>query len=348
MVVIFIDANVYLDFYFAGGQKYRGLLENLKRVGKHVYVTVQVVDEVTRNKLKVFIRDFAGSIQPAKLDLALPPSFDIAPDKEKAVWKGSLTAAQKAMSEVTKEFDTQVTKMAAAIERSTDPVSVSLAPLFKAAEVASADVLSKARLRKELGNPPGKANGTLGDQVSWEQLLATLKAGCRVWLVTKDSDYVIKHGGKVFLNPLLHSEIAEKVGKGGEVHCFDSLVDALVHFAKSNKEITVGKLPSEDVQREINEEIHDASVSAASIAPWGTGVWNAGTWGAATWGQQGTEIPFEAGAARAGMPLLRSDAVFGVHAQMTCKSCGKSVTPERIWQGKRYAAMCPSCGQSPN
>lgn len=49
-------------------------------------------------------------------------------------------------------------------------------------------VLAKARLRVELGNPPGKT-GSLGDALNWESLLEASPNGEHIYFVTDDKDY---------------------------------------------------------------------------------------------------------------------------------------------------------------
>ena len=51
----------------------------------------------------------------------------------------------------------------------------------------NADVIAKARLRGELGNPPGKG-GSMGDAVNWE-LLLDYQPTDHLFFVTDDSDF---------------------------------------------------------------------------------------------------------------------------------------------------------------
>src|SRR5262249_8230502 len=78
------------------------------------------------------------------------------------------------------------------IAQSTDSVSVAPRPLLTAAVPPSEAELIAARLRKELGNPPGKPSDPLGDQLTWEQLLTHVQPTDELWIVTRDLDYFIK------------------------------------------------------------------------------------------------------------------------------------------------------------
>src|SRR5262249_23086757 len=87
------------------------------------------------------------------------------------------------------------------ISRSEDEVSIRLSVLFNNAILPNAAEMQRARERKERGNPPGKPNQPLGDQIVWEQLLTHCKTNnCkRLWIVSKDSDYGVKGEKHFFL-----------------------------------------------------------------------------------------------------------------------------------------------------
>lgn len=49
-------------------------------------------------------------------------------------------------------------------------------------------MIAKARLRRDVGNPPGK-DSSLGDQINWEYLLECVEDGVDLHVVFKDGDY---------------------------------------------------------------------------------------------------------------------------------------------------------------
>jgi hypothetical protein len=55
------------------------------------------------------------------------------------------------------------------ISQSNDEVSTVLTPLFVPHRE---EELQRAKQRKECGQPPGKKAGPIGDQLTWEQILA--------------------------------------------------------------------------------------------------------------------------------------------------------------------------------
>ena len=52
--MIFIDANIYLEFYNSNRPEFKKLLKSLVELKDEILVTSKVVDEVYRNKLSVF------------------------------------------------------------------------------------------------------------------------------------------------------------------------------------------------------------------------------------------------------------------------------------------------------
>jgi hypothetical protein len=58
------------------------------------------------------------------------------------------------------------------ISQSNDEVSTVLTPLFVKAVPHREEELQRAKQRKECGQPPGKKAGPIGDQLTWEQILA--------------------------------------------------------------------------------------------------------------------------------------------------------------------------------
>ena len=55
---------------------------------------------------------------------------------------------------------------------------------------ANSGSYSRARIRKELGNPPGKVNDPLGDQLNWTQVLENIEKVSALWIVSADNDSV--------------------------------------------------------------------------------------------------------------------------------------------------------------
>src|ERR1700722_11947028 len=125
-----------------------------------------------------------------------------------------------------------------------------------------------------IGNPPGKNNDPLGDQVSWEQILRKAAGKPSLWVITKDSDYATKYEGRVFLNGFLYDELASLYKKEPDVFCFDNLAEGLKHFVKTTS-VKTEKLLTPRETEQIKEEQDslppldwqvDSNVAANSLA----------------------------------------------------------------------------------
>jgi PIN domain len=247
--VLFIDANRYLQLYgLVAGKK---LLDSLEEQRDHIFITTQIVDEVLRNKLScalVFMLDKFKEIE-ASTGVVPDHLFGISDEKMKE-FRNGLGEAAKVKTELNRLAADALTQ----ISRSEDEVSRRLAGLFGMAILPSAEELRRARDRKERGNPPGKPNDPLGDQVTWEQLLSCCKDTDRLWIITKDKGYQIEYKETVLLNPLLYRDITSACGKAPDVHCFSSLLEGLKHFGK-NAGVKAEKLPTEEESTEIKKEI---------------------------------------------------------------------------------------------
>jgi hypothetical protein len=143
------------------------------------------------------------------------------------------------------------------ISRSEDDVSQRLVAIFEGAISATPEEMQRARERRERGNPPGKANDTLGDQIAWEQLLTHCKkAGIkRVWIASNDGDYFTKlDKRRVLLNPFLRRELMGACGDGMEAWCFDNAMTAVKNFVTSTG-LKSEKLPNEEETKKIEEQL---------------------------------------------------------------------------------------------
>jgi septum formation inhibitor MinC len=160
--LIFIDANQYLDFYQLN--RGRKLLDSLMEQQKYIFVTTQVVDEVERNKLEVAERCLTERFEQLKKGIALPDYlFDVSKDSAARLRK-KLNDTSQAIKALRKT----VIQTLEQISRSEDRVSKALAGLFSTAIPHTSEEIECATDRKERGNPPGKKENPLGDELTWE------------------------------------------------------------------------------------------------------------------------------------------------------------------------------------
>jgi L-rhamnose mutarotase len=186
---MFIDANIYLDFYQMQGKP---LLDFLEEQRAHIFVSKQIVDEVERNKLSTANRYFKSLCDRQTVVVSVgnklhkhdytqymdvPKHLFEIPESEISEIRKAVDAAKKAR----KELWNLSVEMVQKISRSEDELSKRLQKVFSDAAQPTTEQMKRAREKKELGNPPGKKGDPLGDQISWEQFL------CRCRLITRES-----------------------------------------------------------------------------------------------------------------------------------------------------------------
>ncbi len=284
---IFIDANIYLEFYRLDLREFSEILPSLEEIADDVFVTKQIRDEVNRNKLNVTLatcQELVKRVDPSKAGL----SASLAADYQAKFGQKWPFMLDKPQIQVAKNnFSQLIRDRVTAVAGSTDVVSVALGKILRKAKDCSRDELERARSRRERGNPPGKKGDPLGDQISWEQLKAALSDDDDVWIVTKDTDYSSSFDNVVFLNPSLQEELEELRLRKSDIHVFNSLAAALVELNKSKP---FKKPPDHALMTEAEKEERFSFVLADTRAPSScyqcgrTGTFVNGHWGRSQYG----------------------------------------------------------------
>lgn len=259
---LFIDANIYLDFYEI--QAVKPLLKPLIEVSEHVLVTRQVIDEVYRRKLDIANKRFNEYLSKINTSLALPDVLTenaVAQIDEKAINK--LKEFSYSLKECKELLEDIYGVTLEQISKNEDNVSTELMKLFNNALTCTKEQIASAQIRKCFGNPPGKIGDPVGDEINWEQMLDYAKENaCPIWVVSRDGDYMSKVFNKRTLgNPFLLREIHERGLT--DFRFFDNLSAALQEIKKEiNKDL---ELPSEaelavaTQAQERRQTLHDRS-----------------------------------------------------------------------------------------
>lgn len=181
---VFIDTNILLSFYHLTNDD----LEELKKLAVllqqktiTLYVTDQVVAEFARNR-EAKISDALKRLKDQQLNLQFPQIC-----KDFAEYE-DLRKLQQAYD---KTHSALLSKLQAAVQQKALKADSAVAELFDLATKlpTTQTAVVAARLRVEVGNPPGK-NGSLGDALNWELLLSAVPDGEAIFFVTEDRDYV--------------------------------------------------------------------------------------------------------------------------------------------------------------
>lgn len=255
--VLFIDANIYLRFYDTKAHEMSSLLKTLEQSSDDIFITTQITDEVNRNKLACALRSFKlYSDIPAFKKASLPVHYE---SSEIDAWNQKINQMDSLKNDQSKIIIELLDK----ISNSSDNISLTLKKLFDKAAPVTSEELDLARSRKETGNPPGKYQDTLGDQLSWEQLQNKIKPSDNLILISHDKDYLVQFENKCFLNPLLVADLVKRGFHLDRLYCYGKLVDGL----KKYKEIgnTAIPFPNDADAERISDIEQTIIISSATL-----------------------------------------------------------------------------------
>lgn len=182
MALIYIDTNVFLDFYQASTDRL-AVFEEIVKLSKSVLLTQQTVNEFRRNRiscLATLVDQVGKSSGPQLFTTAVVmslPGFK--------AWSKAKDEVKKATQEISSELSSWLS------QDNSDPVLGAFEKIVESAEIISFDesLIQLAKQRKILGEPPTTPdNHTIGDEVIWESLL-TLKKHDLV-IVTRDKSFL--------------------------------------------------------------------------------------------------------------------------------------------------------------
>lgn len=228
---LFIDTNVFLDFYRQEGESVGRQFALLEKHADSLILSDQIWMEFLKNRQKV-IMDAAKNITvPSKITFP-------------AIVR-SLQSSETAKKQI--DLATQsVKKVSVNIERilknpsKNDEVYKCLNKLFRKElkymlrEEKSKEyfrILSKARRRALVGKPPIKKGiETIGDAINWEWIVYTAindNSKSNVIIVSRDGDYGVKYKNEIILNDWLQREFKDRVSQKRRISVTDKLTTAL-------------------------------------------------------------------------------------------------------------------------
>lgn len=266
MNLLYIDANIYLRFYDTNHAEFKKLLKSISELSTKIFFTSQFGYEIDRNKLNVFKQSISNYLKQAALSqTSLPEHLDEADSPKLRDWNKNRKDIEKSVSDSNKLLIEIFNDIMTNISKSQDTVSKALVALYANSYVYSEGDINRARLRKEIGNPPGKNNDPLGDQFSWELLLNIIPHVDKLWIISKDKDYLSEHGKKLHLNPVLYKDLI-KLNDKIEIKVFNTLADGLRDFDKVEK---IQAIPTDDELNKISksEILEPTTTTTTTIRP---------------------------------------------------------------------------------
>ena len=217
---LFIDTNVYLRVFRKTSDTLNEveLLLELVEAGEVVlYTTDQVIEEYFRNverEIEEAFQEIRAIPDRAELP-RLAQDFDHASEILEAFNK--IQTAKKAL----------LAEAAEAAQGGVLKADALITGIFDAAvEIDRTDeIIDASRLRRDLGNPPGKKD-SLGDQINWECLLAEVPDATEFAIISRDGDFTVKIGARKVKQFLKDEWSAEK---DSEIALFHDIKGYLSH-----------------------------------------------------------------------------------------------------------------------
>lgn len=213
---LFIDTNVYLKFYHFSNDdleelnKLHVLLDNDKL---ELYLPEQVSNEFHRNR-DTKLADALKTFNTSKLEFQFPQFCKEYEEYEKL---------KKIIREFSHEKQQLLKNVMLAIETETLKADKTIDLLFSKSNyiTTTQELVEKAKLRFDLGNPPGK-NKSYGDGINWESLLEAVEPGNDLYFIADDKDYFSEVANANF-NSFLLNEWNQK--KGTKIKFYKTLTD---------------------------------------------------------------------------------------------------------------------------
>ncbi|MBN3906747.1 MAG: DUF4935 domain-containing protein [Nostoc sp. NMS1] len=180
---LFIDTNIFLSFYHFRSddlEELKKLIVLLRRQEVILLLTEQVIDEFNRNRENK-IADAIKHLKEQRLNLQFP---QLCKDYEE------YQRLQEYQKQYDREHKALLNKITEDVKNRTLKADMILEDIFMLATKLETtdDNIKNARLRIDIGNPPGK-NGSLGDAINWETLLSNLPNQENISFITDDKDY---------------------------------------------------------------------------------------------------------------------------------------------------------------
>jgi predicted nucleic acid-binding protein len=182
-VNLFIDTNILLSFYHFTSEDLEELKKLAVLINKNairLFLPEQVVHEFRRNR-DAKIADALKRLRQQKIGLQFPQLCKDYAEYEK------LTNLQVAYDQTHAALLSRVERDIAVQALKADKI---IDGLFSATKTIATkpELVDRARMRMDLGNPPGK-NGSLGDALNWETLLVSAPESESLHFVADDKDY---------------------------------------------------------------------------------------------------------------------------------------------------------------
>ena len=169
MAKIYIDTNIFLDFYQASMDRLN-VFEEIKKFSSDIILTEQTINEFSRNR-SARLNNLANSIEKeTTIKIYTTAIVQSLPDFSK--WSEVKKEAEGLAKKISKQLYSLATDI------SLDPVNTAFEDLVRVTTIypITQKNIFDANNRKLLGNPPTSPDKhTIGDEIIWEMILENIK-----------------------------------------------------------------------------------------------------------------------------------------------------------------------------
>lgn len=229
--IIFVDTNVFLDFYRQPGDYATRQLGALERHKDSLIICEQVWMEFLKNRQKAILSGIEKMSAPKQVLNVPPILLDTQPKK----------MAEKHFAKTAQNYKKMEKKIAEILTEPQmyDPVYKSVKRLFKSNSKFNLkrpnqirfQIREKAEKRFKLGYPPRKnADSSIGDAYNWEWILHCARSdrnNYNVLIVSRDGDFGSTYKKNSLINDWLWQEFRDRVGRKHSIELTTKLSDAL-------------------------------------------------------------------------------------------------------------------------
>ncbi len=235
--LLFVDTNIWLDFYRANNGALLELLEKVESIKDQVIVTHQLEAEYKANRQKVIL----ASVKTLQEHMPKPiPTVGVLADAQ------AFKAVNKSIKAAKTRLDKLQAKLIKFIEspKTADPVFKACQRIFHKTDAL---VLTREDVHKDLrakirdrahrrfmhGSPPRKHDDTsMGDAINWEWMVqCAIDQTAELVIVSRDTDYGVAYGKNIYVNDHLRQEFSDRVSQKRKLLLYSKLSDALGHFS---------------------------------------------------------------------------------------------------------------------
>jgi len=254
--LLFIDTNIYLDFYRIRNEVKASFPQKLEAIKDSLIVTDQVEMEFKKNRQSAIIDGMRELKTLSKINI---PGV-LKNDK-------SATALENDQKKINNHIKKLKDRLNNVLENPVkyDKVYKVLQRIFSKEQDIDLyrkhekryEVRELAHKRFVLGYPPRKNNDTsIGDAINWEWLIYVAKEkNADIWIVSRDGDFGETQDNKGFLNDWLKQEFRQRINKQRKIILCPMLSLALREF-----EILVTPEEEKEEERIIEAEAISASL----------------------------------------------------------------------------------------